>query len=146
MSTLNVDTLADELGTGGPDFVGMPSVGGDPVVESGSNTDGEWVRWADGAQQCRYFEAARPVTAIPRTEGSISFYYAEHAWTFPAAFISTPFIELNGRPNTSGGGIQIFKPTALSSVFSTSADLRLCTPSDIVEVEYYSVLSSGRWK
>lgn len=27
---------------------GMPTSGGDPVVESGSNSDGEWVKWADG--------------------------------------------------------------------------------------------------
>jgi hypothetical protein len=26
----------------------MPQVGGDPIVESGSNADGEWTRWADG--------------------------------------------------------------------------------------------------
>lgn len=29
-------------------FVTMPQVGGDPIVESGSNSDGEWTRWADG--------------------------------------------------------------------------------------------------
>jgi hypothetical protein len=32
------------------DFNTMPTVGGDPVVESGSNADGEWTRWADGTQ------------------------------------------------------------------------------------------------
>ena len=26
----------------------MPQVGGDPIVESGSNADGQWTRWADG--------------------------------------------------------------------------------------------------
>jgi hypothetical protein len=28
----------------------MPQVGGDPIVESGSNADGEWTRWSDGTQ------------------------------------------------------------------------------------------------
>ena len=32
------------------DFTAMPSVGGDPIVESGSNADGAWTRWADGTQ------------------------------------------------------------------------------------------------
>ena len=38
---------------GGSDanFTAMPQVGGDPIVESGSNSDGEWTRWADGTQQ-----------------------------------------------------------------------------------------------
>jgi hypothetical protein len=31
-------------------FTTMPQVGGDPVVESGSNADGEFTRWADGTQ------------------------------------------------------------------------------------------------
>ena len=31
-------------------FTAMPQVGGDPIVESGSNSDGEWTRWADGTQ------------------------------------------------------------------------------------------------
>ena len=30
----------------------MPQVGGDPIVESGSNADGQWTRWADGTQIC----------------------------------------------------------------------------------------------
>jgi hypothetical protein len=35
---------------GGPlaNFTTMPQVGGDPIVESGSNADGEWTRWSDG--------------------------------------------------------------------------------------------------
>jgi len=33
-----------------PDFPNMPQVGGDPIVESGSNSDGEYTRWADGTQ------------------------------------------------------------------------------------------------
>jgi len=31
-------------------FTTMPQVGGDPIVESGSNADGEWTRWSDGTQ------------------------------------------------------------------------------------------------
>ena len=33
-----------------PNFTTMPQVGGDPIVESGSNADGKWTRWADGTQ------------------------------------------------------------------------------------------------
>jgi hypothetical protein len=29
----------------------MPDIAGDPIVESGSNADGEWTRWADGSQE-----------------------------------------------------------------------------------------------
>ncbi len=53
------NTLELELPTAGTHLAGaqadgMPlGPGGDPVVESGSNSDGQWVRWADGTQQCR---------------------------------------------------------------------------------------------
>jgi len=31
-----------------PNFSAMPQVGGDPIVESGSNADGEWTKFSDG--------------------------------------------------------------------------------------------------
>ena len=39
---------------GGPlaNFTTMPQVGGDPIVESGSNADGEFTKWADGTLLC----------------------------------------------------------------------------------------------
>ncbi len=44
--------------TPGMESTGMPTVGGDAVVESGSNSDGEWTRWADGTQLVRSMTAA----------------------------------------------------------------------------------------
>ncbi len=38
--------------TPGLDSTSMPTSGGDPVVESGSNSDGQWTKWADGTQTC----------------------------------------------------------------------------------------------
>lgn len=39
---------ADLSGGEDADFDEMPQVDGVPIVESGSNSDGEWVAWADG--------------------------------------------------------------------------------------------------
>ena len=55
-------TLGDESGTirtiegiesRQNDFAQMPLVAGSPIVESDSNNDGEWTRWADGTQIIR---------------------------------------------------------------------------------------------
>ena len=43
---------AELSGGASANFTAMPQVGGDPIVESGSNADGEWTRWADGTQIC----------------------------------------------------------------------------------------------
>ena len=44
---------AELSGGASANFTAMPQVGGDPVVESGSNSDGEWTRWSDGTQICK---------------------------------------------------------------------------------------------
>jgi hypothetical protein len=70
---------------GGPlaNFTAMPQVGGDPIVESGSNADGEWTRWADGKQTCE-----SPQTAMSfNNPSNINFN-----WGYPVAFISTPTV------------------------------------------------------
>ena len=44
---------AEITGGANSNFTAMPQVGGDPIVESGSNADGEWTRWSDGTQICK---------------------------------------------------------------------------------------------
>ena len=61
-------------------FAAMPQVGGDPIVESGSNADGEWTRWSDGTQLCtdRPSLAYSPTTAagvLYKTTESLSISY-----------------------------------------------------------------------
>ena len=51
----------------------MPQVGGDPIVESGSNADGEWTRWSDGTQVTLRRVTNVQITAIG---GAGSIFYA----------------------------------------------------------------------
>jgi hypothetical protein len=70
--------FASIAGGGDANFVTMPQVGGNPIVESGSNSDGEWTRWADGSQI---------VTAT-----QVLYYHnssnLKKLWTYPASFVS----------------------------------------------------------
>ena len=59
-------------------FANMPQVNGDPVVESGSNSDGEWTRWADGTQIC--ISSKKLASYIP-TSGDII------VWDYPKSFV-----------------------------------------------------------
>ena len=87
---LNTNTIYNEAGTGAPDFpAGMPTVGGDPVVESGSNSDGEWTRWADGTQECQHITAV--VTTATNLSGTADIYRTPYIpVNFPVAFSSPP--------------------------------------------------------
>ena len=59
-------------------FASMPQVGGDPIVESGSNADGEWTRFSDGTQICTGTDGA----GIGATTFTL---------TFPNTFINTDY-------------------------------------------------------
>ncbi len=135
MSQFNVNTIADEPGTGGPDFVGMPSVGGDPVVESGGNSDGRWVKFADG-------------TLICQKTGHMSSATGYTTWVYPVAEVSG-LRGLFGYTNTSqfndvyittfGNPVNTEVPVQVTRVIVTTD-----------EITHQSVGSNlfliGRWK
>ena len=79
------------------DFTTMPQVGGDPIVESGSNADGEWTRWSDGTQAA-WFTYDAAFTADAGSErssgvhGSATFYNDEYKWSYPVSFLSVPSV------------------------------------------------------
>jgi len=121
----------------------MPQVGGDPIVESGSNADGEWTRWADGKQTCE-----SPQTAM-------SFNYASNikfTWVYPVAFISTPtvvpilvYTDFYSAYRTTTTTLQYVR-----NIFTTSATIGLASdggwiPADAVG-DPMQGLASGRWK
>jgi hypothetical protein len=64
-------------------FDRMPDIAGDPIVESGSNADGDWTRWADGTQQVWKTLVGFSWAATSRDE---------QEWTFPLPFVGTLII------------------------------------------------------
>jgi hypothetical protein len=65
------------------DFSSMPLVNGDAIVESGSNNDGSYVRWADGTQVCWKKSFISQYDKAERTDST---------WTYPASFVSSPSV------------------------------------------------------
>ena len=63
---------------GGISSTDMPKVGGDPIVESGSNSNGQYTKFSDGTLVCT-------------SNGETTFAYdtadqLSYSWTYPAAF------------------------------------------------------------
>ena len=80
-----------------PNFTAMPQVGGDPIVESGSNADGYWTRWSDGTQAAWFtYDAAFTADAsIERSSGvygSATTNNDEYKWSYPVSFLSVPSV------------------------------------------------------
>ena len=104
---------------GGADanFAAMPQVGGDPIVESGSNADGEWTRWADGTQTAVKRQAQ---TGVSIAGGG----FVDISSLMGAAFIANPAYGLTGRFFASNGSI-------LYGFFASSFDSNIAMFSNI---------------
>ena len=110
-------------------FTAMPQVGGDPIVESGSNSDGKWTRWADGTQMC--------------LRGSNTYDI-----TFPLAFVSAP--------NVVAGDMRLSNPNQIGIVTITNITLTAVETSIYYSADGGSSFSEstqsgsyiaiGRWK
>lgn len=118
---------------------GMPTSGGDAVVESGSNSDGEWTKWADGTQQCFLVGLA----TADVSGAANGFYYRAFYWTFPVPFISQPVSTLGAR---STGKVT---PTATTDPTDTLTDAAsfIVSGTALSSATYTTRwFATGRWK
>ena len=124
---------------GGSDanFTSMPQVGGDPIVESGSNADGEWTKWADGLLINRYREFVINVTSNTRTSNT---------WTYPAPMITISNAVPSGFIINHSNSLNY---TIEQPLFTNDVKLEECQfmMRATVNQEYrYAVQIIGRWK
>jgi len=147
ISTNTSDILNRAKLSGGTsaNFTAMPQVGGDPIVESGSNADGEWTRWADGTQQCTNVIRLFATTS----HNTISF----SSRTLPQVFISNS--EFSGwsieEANINEGSISsaghIYRNGLIMSSNQNNFDIAGYTYKENISGDcYISVIAIGRWK
>lgn len=74
------DAFAQLAGGEAADFAAMPMVSGSPIIERGSNANGEYVRFADGTQICTH-----TAQAVLQNSSNIGV-----SWRFPADFLDVP--------------------------------------------------------
>lgn len=133
---LSTAALRDILGT-------VSQSGGVPtgaIVERGSNTNGEYVRFADGTQIC-WQTITGTNWVIATAAGSLFGMDAEQSWTYPIAF--------------AGGSVAAVTATMLSSsnvfgkarhVSQSAAGWRFLSPTSIASTTAsVSLLAVGRW-
>lgn len=65
------------------------------IIESGSNENGSWIKWADGTMIC-YLNRGYSANEDFVADGSI-FLKDFDGWTFPKPFIITPFVQVTNR-------------------------------------------------
>ena len=103
-------------------FEAMPVSDGAPIVESGSNADGEWTRWADGTQTVH--------------KRDISYTAADDILSWPISFISSSTISTH------------ITNDAISAVTSSTNNILTTTWRFLTNATGNTVnmFAIGRWK
>ena len=129
----------------GANFTAMPTVGGDPIVESGSNSDGEWTRWADGTQ---FVTANRLENALTFTTASGGLHVSSEGVierNHPMPFVTIESGQvMTRRPAGTGYDVQ----TTLDELTTVYISFMIARVNSRSQTDgyrwYYS--ASGKWK
>jgi len=132
-------TLVGDTGVDAPGF----TQGGDPVVESGSNSDGAWTRWADGTQICRGSTTLQMAT-IHQTGADAAgvWFSAGETLDYPLPFVGTPTQSL-GLDTTSGNVAWPATDSILSS--TDTGNLRVTGSGSNVQAKV-TYVTAGYWR
>lgn len=106
----------------------MPTSGGDAVVESGSNSDGWWTRWADGTQITK-------TLGIGSTSGHVTK-------TLPAVFSDADFM-ITGNLQTGGNQTTSIN---VDNATTTTVELGAIASGSYVTGSQTIWGAIGRWK
>ncbi len=107
------------------------------VIERGSNTNGSYVRFADGTQICTTANAG--AAACTTANGSL-YSSSAGSWTFPVAFAGTAAeISLNGSASTADRWVCV---SATSTTAATWKQRSATTSSTQIETRLMAI---GRW-
>lgn len=109
------------------------------ISESGSNSNGYYVRFADGTQICWHTKYTTNLIDTPH--GNV-YYSGSDIWTFPASFKIPPkfFSNVESAAGYSWAGL------GADAVSTTSASFAVFSPVKSYANAFVSLMSIGNWK
>jgi hypothetical protein len=107
------------------------------IFERGSNSNGEYVRFADGTQICTHAVSASLAIDTAFLGG---FRSATQTWTYPAAFTGTPAVVPVARNLTAFGAVSANVPGTTSTTYAVTA-----VTSQSAATREVSLTAVGRW-
>ena len=112
------------------------------IVEMGSNSNGEYVRWENGLQVCWNSRAdERSTTTVI---GSLYQDDAATMWTFPAAFITSPAVYGTVSRTNDDNFRLFFSPNSVTTTSVTYRDVATASGTELGRTD--QLLALGRWK
>lgn len=119
------------------------------VIESGSNANGNWVKFGDGTMICYGYIVGNQFNCS-QSAGSGRYYYTDtnnsrenvKTWTYPQAFKTgtAPIVNTNVQSSA-------YSMTSLGTVTATSANAYCVLPYPVTSIRFYwEFIAIGRWK
>ena len=107
------------------------------MVESGSNENGSWIKWADGTMICRHIVSTANVDTY--------YHFAIADWGYPIAFVDVPQVVATAKNwTTNMVCIKTWNDNTYARIMSLEFSLVDNTPQDLTcDV---NVIAIGRWK
>lgn len=113
--------------------LGVPAGG---IIESGSNANGEYTKFADGTQICWKYTIASPSAST--ASGPLFTNAAEEIWVFPTTFSALPTVV----SSTSGASARW---ATVSSISSSQAGIRVFSTVTSAANVPVNAIAIGRW-
>lgn len=108
------------------------------LIETGSNANGSYTRFADGTQICRH---TLEITDITSVAGAIFTTAAEAVWTFPVAFAATDALCVStGGPRDAGALWARGR-----AIDAQSAGIRVFAANSTSVTQTVELQATGRW-
>jgi hypothetical protein len=134
-------------GGSGANFTAMPQVGGDPIVESGSNADGEWTRFSDGTQICLFQAANYDISSYrsnTSAQGLTIYRWVGITLDFPIDFTDPPSKNQAFRLATNNTFTSSINENDLTTEWSFGIHALSDQSND--EISFVELTAIGRWK
>lgn len=127
---------SSKLASSALDFQVMPLVTGDKIIESDSNANGEWIKFANGTMICTKNDFS--INAMTQASGNVFRSTSATTWTYPQAFISNPSVSANDL-NSAYVWVNCSSAPNQSLVCGFY-------PSSLSGTRTVSLMAIGRWK
>ena len=143
----NWEAIDDHIASGADEDV--HGLANKVIVESGSNEDGEYIRFGDGTQIC--WQTFYAGTRTYAGDGTYANPYRSNTvnWTFPKPFISPPTLSLTGQIASSSASARANSCGSSSDITGSRVVniqcVMLSSNSTDADVFIYA-LAIGRWK
>ena len=113
------------------------------IIESGTNANGTYIRYANGTQIAIVQESTGS-GVLPTPSGGVA---GDFQWTYPASFQATPFLQASSAQTITSGGGRIALVGAGSSQINEvfAQGYRYNTDSAGKQAGPVSVIAIGRW-